>query len=398
MRRWVKWTMAVLGGVTAAAGGAAMTDTYTGRLLRLWRPDVEDYRSLPTRGVPAGAAGPLRQQLDREWMRRISLVYRDNDLRSPAALDAYLEANGTTAFLILADGVLVDERYYGGHRRDSLFKSFSMTKSLLSAVFGIAQAEGLISAGDPLGRHLDGLEEELARLPLQHLLDNTAGFAYERGNLPWKQQPRMYYTTDVRSYVRTAARFEHRPGTRYVGEDLSPLLLGAALEQAVRRRHPGATLSSYISQRLWQPMGAGWPALITLDREGDGLEKMESGFTARALDLARFGQLYLDGGRAGPRQVVPAAWVAASVAPPARERPNAFPHGFHRNLWWGHYQPGRTRTDFYANGHFGQRIYISPDKRLVLVRLGEAGGRVDWTAFLAQVATLWPAPVAGSTS
>lgn len=364
----------------------AATDTYAGRLLRLFGPDVEDYRHLPTRSIAAAAqASPLPSRPDLDWPKRIGLVWDGADLRPPGALDRLLAENDTTAFLIMADGVLVDERYYGGHGRTSLFKSFSITKSVLSALFGIAQAEGLIAADEPLGRHLAGLRPDLASLRLQHLLDNTACLAYRRGNLPWKQQPRMYYTTDVRAYLRAAARIEQRPGSCYVGEDLSPLLVGAALERALRRRYPRATLSDYLSARLWRPMGAAYPALMTLDRSGDGMEKVESGLAARAVDLARFGQLYLEKGRG----IVPAGWVQVSTTPPAAGSPNGFPHGFHRNFWWGRYQPGFTSSDFFANGHFGQRIYVSPDRRLVLVRLGAGSGEVDWTRFLAAIAAKW---------
>ncbi|HEX8573652.1 MAG TPA: serine hydrolase [Allosphingosinicella sp.] len=393
MNRLGKWGAGAIVAVALACGGIAATDTYAGRLLRLWGPDVEDYRHLPTRPVAAGAPLPLVERFDREWMQRSAFRYRGRRLQDQPSLDRFLADNETTAFLVLSDGILVDERYYAGKARGSLFKSFSITKSILSAAIGIAASEGLISARDPLGRYLADADGALASLPLQHLLDNIAGFHYERGNLPWMQQPRMYYTTDARAYVpRAASRFEHRPGTRYVGEDLSPLLLGAALEQAIRRRHPGATLSGYVSSRLWRPLGAQYPALFTLDRSGDGLEKVESGFTARAVDLARFGQLFLDGGVHAGRRIVPASWVAASTTAPERGKPNAFPHGFHRNLWWGHYRPGGVRPDFFANGHFGQRIHVSPDKRLVLVRLGSGSGNVDWTAFLAAIASAWKPP------
>lgn len=377
---------AVAAAAVLGAGAVALTDTYAGRLLRLFGPDVEDYRHLPVRGIAAATVpSPLPVRPDRGWPKRIGLSWQGADLRDGAALDRFLAANGTTAFLVLVDGVVADERYYGGRRRESLFKSFSITKSVLSALFGIAQEEGLIAAGDPLGRYLTGLRPDLASLRLQHLLDNTACLAYRRGNLPWKQQPRMYYTTDVRAYVRAAARIEQRPGTCYAGEDLSPLLAGAALEQALRRRYPRATLSDYLSARLWRPMGASYPALITLDRAGDGMEKVESGLTARAVDLARFGQLYLEDGRG----IVPSGWVRVSTTPPPSGSPNGFPHGFHRNFWWGRYQPGFKRSDFFANGHFGQRIYVSPDRRLVLVRLGERAGEVDWTRFLAVIAANW---------
>jgi CubicO group peptidase (beta-lactamase class C family) len=162
------------------------------------------------------------------------------------------------------------------------------------------------------------------------------------------------------------------------------------LEAVLRKSGAARTISEYASKKLWAPMGAEADALWNLDREGDGIEKSESGFVARAIDMARFGQLYLDQGKANGAQIVPAAWVAASVSAPPAGSPNLFVEGFHRKLWWGAFRASPPRSDFYANGHFGQRIYVSPAKRLVIVRLGSDGAGVDWTEVLASLADRWP--------
>jgi CubicO group peptidase (beta-lactamase class C family) len=168
----------------------------------------------------------------------------------------------------------------------------------LSALFGIAQSEGLILANDRLDKHVKGIKNlKLAAVKLKYLLDNISGFKYERGFAPWKQQPQMYYTADVRNYA-TTAEFAFEPGMHFEGEDLSPLLIGVALETALRRVDPKITLSDYASRRLWQPMGAQYSAMWNIDREDDGIEKVGSGLVARAIDFARFGQLYLDEGLA----------------------------------------------------------------------------------------------------
>jgi CubicO group peptidase (beta-lactamase class C family) len=161
------------------------------------------------------------------------------------------------------------------------------------------------------------LEEALRNVPIGALLDNVSGFEYQRGNLPWKQQPRMYYTTDARALLRRT-RILHAPGKKFEAEDLSPLLVAVALESAIRQAQADDTLSMFVSRRLWQPLGAEFPALWNVDRAQGGLEKAESGSTARAIDLARFGQLYLDHGAANGVQIVPRDWVAESTtAPPA---------------------------------------------------------------------------------
>jgi CubicO group peptidase (beta-lactamase class C family) len=121
------------------------------------------------------------------------------------------------------------------------------------------------------------------------------------------------------------------------------------------------------------------------------MEKVESGFVARAIDLARFGQLYLDNGQAHGRQIVPADWVAKSRTAPPDGVPNRFvdADGHYRNLWWGAPRRAGQTQRFYANGHFGQRIFVDPDKKLVIVRLGSDSGDVDWTAMLGKIADGW---------
>lgn len=381
------------GGVGVAAATLAVHEAqaapYLWRFATLRGPDVEDYRHLPSRPVAAGGARALATALDPDWPRR--LAKGAAPFADSGALEDFLVRTRTNAFLVLERGALVDERYANGYDAGRLCKSFSMSKSVLSALFGIAESEGLLSRADKVGDLIAGvLRDDVASLTLDQLLNGAAGFSYARGMLPWQDQPRMYYTRDVRGFVRRA-RLAKTPGASFTEEDISPLMLGVALEAALRRVDPVDTLSDFASRRLWRPLGAEADALWVVDRAKDGFEKVESGFVARARDLARFGQLLLDGGKAGETQVVPAAFAAECATPPLQGAPNLFTEGYLRNLWWGAFRPGAGRPDFYANGHFGQRIYICPDKALVLVRLGADRGGEDWTRLLGAVADSWPA-------
>lgn len=370
----------------------ACSSTYFRRIVSLRGPDVEDYRKLPTRPVAnASYASAMPQAMNADWMRAMPFKYEGLLIDQPEKLDTLLGKNHTTAFIVLSEGKIVDERYYADNRRDSKFKCFSISKSILSAMFGIAQSDGLINGSDRLDKHVTTIDNAtLGAVTLEQVLDNISGFKYQRGFAPWKQQPRMYYTPDVREYINTA-EFAHEPGTKFEGEDLSPLFVGVALEAALRKKQSGITLSEFASRRLWQPMGAEYPAEWVIDRKDDGMEKVESGFVARAIDFARFGQLYLDNGRANGQQIVPETWVKASITAPGVGKPNHFKEGFYQNLWWGYFRAGRKQDDFYANGHFGQRIYVSPDKKLVIVRMGSETGDVNWTELLANIADSWQA-------
>lgn len=389
--------LVVLGAAALALTACTWPQSFVGRYVTLRDVDVEDYRYLPIRPVPTlPGLAPLARADNLNWMTAVPVVVGPQSLNTAAKLDAFLSTHATTAFVVIADGRVVDERYYNGYARDSLFKSFSISKSVLSALIGIANADGVISPAGRLGDYVAGIPDpQLAAITIEQLLDNVSGFAYERGYAPWHDQPQMYYTSDMRRYV-LGARIIHPPGTVFEAEDLSPQWLAVALEAALRKSGKGQTISDYMSRRLWQPMGAEFDALWNLDREGDGIEKSESGFVARAVDLARFGQLYLDAGAVGGTAVVPADWVNASTTAPPKGSANLFTDGFLRKLWWGTRREGRVRDDFYANGHFGQRIYVSPDKRLVLMRLGSDRADVDWTAVLGSIADRWPAPAASN--
>ncbi|MBX9747511.1 MAG: beta-lactamase family protein [Hyphomonadaceae bacterium] len=373
----------------AAVGGCA--PTYLARYAALQGPDIEDWHDLPTRPVPTGShARALESGNEQTWIEATQTMARADDLGGATTFGDFLEANSSTAFLALHNGAIAYEAYFNGYNAERLCKSFSMSKSLLSALFGIAQGEGLIDASQHVGDHVSGFSDDrVPRLPLQSLLNCTAGFAYGRGNAPWREQPQMYYTTDVRRLVRRA-RLEDRTDAAFVEEDISPLLLGVALEAALKRQSPDTTLSQYASEKLWTPLGAEADALWVTDRRDDGFEKVESGFVARARDLARFGQLFLDGGAVEGRQVVPRAWVERCAEPPPSGSPSRFSDGYLHNFWWGAQRTGMRQHDYFANGHFGQRIYLCPDKRLVLVRLGAQTGGQNWTAILARLADAWP--------
>lgn len=369
---------------------SACQNIYLGRWATLRAVDVDDHVRLPWRRVPITSPGaPLPTRLDSGWVSRVQPVVNGRPVSTMASLDSLLAANGTRAFLVVYRDTLITARYFHGATPTSLFKCFSITKSVLSALVGIAIQDGVLQATDSVGQHLALPDNRaLSAVHLQHLLDNTSGFEYSRGGAPWKEQPRMYYTTDARAFVRHA-HVAQTPGAKFTAEDLSPILMGYVLETALHAKGDTSTLSSYLAQRLWLPMGAEADAHWNLDHSGDGLEKSESGLVARATDFARFGMLYLHDGRVGARQVVPAAWVRSTIDGPPARAPNRFVEGFYHNFWWGATRPGRTRGDFYANGHFGQRIYVSPDRDLVIVRLGHDAGTVNWTETLADIADRW---------
>jgi CubicO group peptidase (beta-lactamase class C family) len=165
--------------------------------------------------------------------------------------------------------------------------------------------------------------------------------------------------------INSIVQFNHRiapPGTRFYYASIEPDVLGVVLHQAT-----GRSLSDYLQEKIWQPIGAQADAKWLLD--ADGFEVAHFGFNAILSDYARLGRLLAHDGAWNGAQVIPAQWmldattVRASdpyLAPGKADRD--FGYGY--LLWllpWG-------RRQFAMFGAFGQRICIDPASKLVMVQ------------------------------
>ncbi len=187
---------------------------------------------------------------------------------------------------------------------------------------------------------------------------------------------------------------ERRPLERFQYNNYHPLLLGLILERAT-----GMSVSAYLEEKIWAPLGMEFPASWSLDSGADGLEKLESGLNARTIDFAKFGLLMLRGGTWNGKQIVPHEWIEEATKPPADIPADYYHHdlfandplfrsdgGFYGFMWWG-YAPKDGRRDFFAFGRYGQFIYVAPDKNLFIVRNGTSDGKVTfWPAVLRRLA------------
>ena len=166
-------------------------------------------------------------------------------------------------------------------------------------------------------------------------------------------------------------------GAEFHYNDYHPFLVGMILEQFTRE-----PIAAYAERRLWQWMGAAYPASLTLDSRRDGFAHLEAGLNATALDLARFGLLYLNGRRHGPDRVIPEDWVRQSTGPEGARRDAAWlarytgkPWGrvfatgqfYYKHFWWG-FEPAPGEADFFAMGALGAHVYASPRLDTVIVR------------------------------
>jgi CubicO group peptidase (beta-lactamase class C family) len=292
-------------------------------------------------------------------------------------LDEFLEEHATRAFIVVHRGRLVYERYFNGGSREELETSFSVAKSFLSTLVGIAIDEGAISGlAEPVTRRLPELEERdprFARIRIRDLLSMSSGIRYEEGGMPWSDDAVTYYGTDLRDVGLQDTEIERAPGMGWHYNNFNPLLLGLILERAT-----GMAVAKYMETRLWRPMGAEADASWSLDSEDSGFEKMESGINARARDFARFGLLMLREGRAQGGRVVSRGWVRAASA----DQSGYFGYG----LGWWVTAGSRGGLPFLARGKYGQVVAVDPAHEAVVVRLGSDDAGVDWRTVASDVA------------
>jgi CubicO group peptidase (beta-lactamase class C family) len=222
------------------------------------------------------------------------------------------------------------------------------------------------------GRGLDALT-------IRDLMMMNSGIRYLNNDeipfykIPFSDDALTYYPPDLRS-VALSVRPSGTPiGGSFRYNNYHPLLEGLILERAT-----GMHVAEYLQERFWKPMGAEFPASWSLDGQASGVEKMESGINARAVDYARFGLIFLHDGFWNGVQVLPETWVRESTQP-LRHDPRVWETmtywpkygGYYKYHWWGINNPDGS-YDFYAHGKYDQIIYVAPRKNAVIVRLGNA--------------------------
>jgi CubicO group peptidase (beta-lactamase class C family) len=301
-----------------------------------------------------------------------TVTVRGTDGR-PQSFAQYLETHRVTAFVVVRNDTVLYEKYQHGSTSTTRSSSFSMAKSVTSALLGIALHNGTIrSLDDSVAHYIPELKNLAAfqGLTLRDVLGMKSGFAYSRTNGSlWhdfrSSDAHFYYTTDLHASI-TDQRREYAPGAQWAYKDSDTDLLAWVLERAT-----GKKLAQQTEENIWRRIGAEQDASWDLDREG-GSENAASGLNATARDFARFGRLYLHDGAWLGTQVVPEAWVRASTTlDSSRTEPEVATWWLmqHQNLWWIPMQNWTADRDFFADGSRGQRIYVNRRLNTIIVQL-----------------------------
>jgi CubicO group peptidase (beta-lactamase class C family) len=306
-------------------------------------------------------------------------------------LDDYLARNPATGLLVARDDTIFVERYQYARTDRDRFTSWSMAKTVTSMLIGIAIAEGRIrSVDDPAATYVPALAgTEYGRTSLRHLLQMSSGVHFVEEYRPGDDVSRLANDTlrqGGAGGVVAVTPFNERAvpaGTKFSYASVETEVLGLVLGAAV-----GRSVSEYLHDKIWQPIGAEADATWIIDRSGQ--EVTFCCFNAVLRDYARLGLLLAHDGNWRGRQIVPAAWVqdATSVRP---DQPHLRPRTATPFFGYGYQTwifPGDRRM-FAFLGVRGQAIYVDPVSRLVMVTT--AVRRLPRDPGVAETIALWRA-------
>jgi CubicO group peptidase (beta-lactamase class C family) len=332
---------------------------------------------IPTARI-ARAAGPA-WALPRAERDVLGFRFRSGDRELSVA--ELLDETYTDGFLVLHQGRIVAEHYFNDLAPDVPHLLMSVSKSVTSAVAGILAGRGELDVSarvEVVVPELGGTS--FAGAAVQDLLDMRAGTrfdeSYDNPEADVRTYERVYLWRPDDGRPRPADALGYFATLPNDGPHGGPFRYRSILTDVlawVIERAAGARLHQLIARELWQPMGAEFDAEITVDSRGNPMA--DGGICATLRDLARFGQLFLQRGRAGDRDIVPAGWVDDTIRG-APDGPRAFggadrppgypPEAHYRNCWWIR-DPGTPF--FHASGINGQNVFVHVPSQTVVVKL-----------------------------
>lgn len=340
-------------------------------MLRLFHADVraENFRYMerifPARELPASTTPFIFPQR----ATALPATYHFNG--STLAVADFLARSQTTGLFILRNGVVIHEQYRLGATPDSRFTGWSIAKSVVATLIGIALKDGAIhSLDDTVSDYVpEYAGSAWAQVTIRDLLRMASGIDFdERYDTQFSDIQRIFQRAfllnipldeSVRAYP--ANPDEQPPGSRFHYISINTQVLANVLRHATGKR-----LVDYAQEKLWQPLGMQDGALWNLDGD-DGTEISYCCLNTTLRDYARLGQLYLQQGQWHGVQLLPAdwvrestrrseAWLQAGVAAPERG------YGYH---WW---VPPAADGEYFANGIWGQTIWVDEPRQVVIVK------------------------------
>ena len=288
-----------------------------------------------------------------------------------------LTQSDTASFIVVKEGKLLHEEYWNGYNKLSKTNSFSMAKAITVMLLGKALEEGKIKN---INENFSTFFNEFRNKPfgrdlkLKHLAQMESGLDWDENyKNPFLPNAKAYYG---RSLLKAtfSRKFKIKPGEIFEYQSGSTQLLGFAIQKAINK-----SLSSYLSEKFWGPMGMEQNAEWSVDESG--MEKTYCCIHSNSRDFAKLGQLFLDDGKVGNKQILNSDFIE-KMRTPTEKSEKIYGMG----LWINHDNPIKH---YYFLGLQGQYIIMIPEYKMVIVRTGSYHdlpktdrGRPDQVKFL----------------
>ncbi len=266
---------------------------------------------------------------------------------------------GTVAFLIIKDGNIWYENYAENYSKTSKTNSFSMAKSFTVSLLFKAIQDGYIkNLEQPITDFLPDYKGKFAsECTVGDLASMASGLNWdEQYYSPFSMTAKSYYDNNIKSLMKSL-EIEDQPGQSFKYLSGNTQLLGMVIEKATDK-----SLSEYLSQSFWRPLGMNDLGLWQLDGVKSGMEKSYCCIATNARNFAKLGQLYLQNGQWNSQQLIKDDFVKKATHPRFEDSPQ-YGYGF----WLSDY---KDKHIFAMRGILGQYVIGIPEDDLLIVRLG----------------------------
>ncbi len=306
--------------------------------------------------------------------------------------DSMLNYTKTNSFLILHDNKIIYQYFNKKEDSTNLNLLFSISKSFVSSLIGIALKEGHInSLSDPITIYLPSLlikDTGFKKISIQMCLDMQSNIQFDERKIGLNSPlSELYYGKNLN---KTLSKIKATNFTHYFEyQNVNTQILMKIIEKASNK-----DFLSYFNEKIWQPMGAQFPAKWLIDSKKNKIPKAFAGLVANIFDVAKFGYLFANNGQINNIQVIDTAWINTTINFEKNYTKN------YTNHWWMNHKVFKIKTEKEANdlaktnlykiskignyfnvfetgnclvaeGILDQYMYVYPSKKLVIVRLGD---------------------------
>ncbi len=304
------------------------------------------------------------------------------------SVDRLLDATNTDGLAILHRGKVIFERYANGMSADTPHILMSVSKSMTALVAGILVGKRILDPEQPVVSIIPELRGSVySDAKVRHVLDMRVGLRFDENYLAtsgpiveyrkatgWNPLGPGESPSDLRSFLTGLTDREGPDGGPFHYVSPNSDLLGWILERA-----SGVRFADLMSTHLWRPMGAQYSAYVTVDRFG--APRCAGGICTTVMDLARVGQLMLQGGSRDGTSIIPSGWIDDILAngdPAAWSAGDLAPYFggrsmHYRNKWY----VLRDRKMALGLGIHGQNVFVEPAKELVIAKVSSQAAPLD---------------------